>query len=367
MGFLERNQPSSNGPATDQPASIATAPGGDACRGGGRRAPLRPSSRAPTTMASAHTLPATLTVDGGRHRSYPRGMGNELPTIFADYADALGALPDRARGDVFHYTSAEAVHAIVCGSSMFASHIATLNDISERQHGWAVIDEVWERVQGELPRRAADLLADGLSARNRATAPSSYVISASKRSDDLSQYRAYGYYVLGLPTGPWQTVAQIGMAQQELRRPITAVWREVVYSRTTAKRLAEQMFWVAARATEVGVLSSARMVTRWFDHLAVHFKHEAFRSEREVRLVFASTAEGLITRTRPVAGTIRPYMEVAPMEFAVNGQYALPVTSIRLGPLARGEVDRLGVDYLLRTAVGEHHGVEVLVSRIPFR
>ena len=72
-------------------------------------------------------------------------MPDQLPAIFDGFeqVQATRALPHRVADPLFHYSSGEGLMGIVKSGSLFASHIATLNDTREQEHGWDLIKEVW--------------------------------------------------------------------------------------------------------------------------------------------------------------------------------------------------------------------------------
>lgn len=266
-------------------------------------------------------------------------MGDDLPSIFADHPYAQASLPTLVTRPVFHYTSAAAAHAIIETKTLFASHIETMNDPNERLYGRQLIAAQWrerEEILESKPAALAAVIDEVFNHPRWLDAPQSYVLSASTRSDHLDQYRLYGHYSLGLRPVTWAVQLLPGAHPKH----VTARWRKVVYDPTEASQLIENMFQSAIRAAQDGSLDQP-LAARWFDHLAAHLKSPAFESEQEARLVFASTREERIARTRVVEGTIRPYTEVQP-EAGLH-----PVTEVWLGPMANRDIDRLGMQYLL--------------------
>jgi hypothetical protein len=215
----------------------------------------------------------------------------ELPPPTRE-AQASGRQPPK---HLYHYTGVDVVLKIAQSPRFFASHMSFMNDASEGRflttkvaNGLSTIEVLLEPLRDPQLQRHWQHLVDSVRHRR----PRAFVACFSANRDDLTQWRAYGGsqpIALCFPTtelldaagDDWELV-------QCIYDPIDPVavhdWLLGAVSQVGLGKLDVSAPNAAERAEEVfGLLR--RLIDAALDRYSPMYKHPAFKSEHEWRLV----------------------------------------------------------------------------------
>ncbi|GAB4084018.1 hypothetical protein GCM10028784_06480 [Myceligenerans cantabricum] len=264
---------------------------------------------------------------------------------------------------------------ITASNRFLVSDVAVMNDPSERMFGWRIIKRVYEDSKSKFSERAQREFEEIVeSAHSWKFMPKTFALCASKVGNDLNQFRLYGDYQLELPAGVWQQNQDRG----EVPGYSLAVWRPVLYGAAESEEIALKMLSAAAAVIDdpddqeyedEGLIAAFML-----EVAALHMKHDAYKPENEVRLIFqAGINEGAIPKVRERGGQLVTFVE------AWNHQKDIQpiLRGVMLGPLAGGDAARAAMRLHLKNSFpklvwprNEGDGsdpIQVEVSDIPFR
>jgi hypothetical protein len=297
--------------------------------------------------------------------------------------------PPPAAGMVFHYTSAAGMLGIITDNAIRASSIWSLNDRDEFDHGVKFIDHVWTQVRTDVVN--AELVEQLLiQAKARMRVADAFVVCGSTDGRSLSQWRAYGSYVVDinahsrlqvkLGDGATVPLAQFTEAAGEAQRAVATGWRTVIYSdgekRAHVRRLFAELSQLAPRYTGEGADSAESfLLAMELYFCAVAFmKDPTFESEHEVRLFAHFFSESPGTRLRVGPYGIVPYLLVESAqdldEQAVQipagaRPKRFPIMHVTLGPLLDDpRAAAAGLDVALRL---HHFDITPVIIESPAR
>jgi hypothetical protein len=289
---------------------------------------------------------------------------------------------------VWHYTDAAGAIGLISSSEVWATSISSLNDTEEFAHGIHVLEDQLHLVlksrhvhpaQKRFMENAVQLAGASIDVSPL------YVFCASEEPDSLSQWRGYGggvSYAVGLevdveimavvdedsasrqlpPRGPWPTWGKVLYDLEEQRNLLL---RGLSFcAATTPHPDGEEERPGLAVAQASGVLIG----------LSIYCKNDAFRDEREVRLVTSAPDEGRAVRFRPSRFGVTPYVRLAqpPARDGRAGAWwtvpehpPLSIGAVCVGPTPHSEAASHGMRLLL----DEHdfRAVPVHESTAPFR
>jgi hypothetical protein len=235
-------------------------------------------------------------------------------------------------------------------------------------------------IQKEFMRNAVQL------ARESADDAPLYAFCASAQPDSLSQWRGYGSgvgYAVGLNVDR-QIMAMVdttGDPRRLPRRGPWASWGKVLYNVEEQRDLLTRGLSFCAAATfgsdeeeaipgQAVVQASGVLIG-----LAAYCKHDAFRDEREVRMVTSAPDEGDAVQYRSSRFGVTPYVRLARPPARGSSESAwwtvgkdhpsLPIGAVRVGPTPHSEPAAHGMRLLL--AARGYKGVLVHQSTAPFR
>lgn len=271
----------------------------------------------------------------------------------------IASPPDK----LYHYTSSEALHAIVTHEEIWCTDASFLNDSSELLHTIEVAKTV---IQGKIEAGASTLYSEGVIAlleeiiveidvvKQQAT----YIASFTRLPDDLSQWRAYspasGGYAIGFPS--IQLADMINKIPSGL---MTAVFAECIYELVTQKQIiseiideiAKQFIGHFGQSIYVSTFNGGPFMMLPFkveaidyiQKLAPLFKHSSFKDEKEWRFVGILRSDYWIGRDsaldknlgfRPSAKGIVPFyrLQIADTENPYLGKRDNASFSVRIGP-----------------------------------
>ena len=298
-------------------------------------------------------------------------------TRVADSRDATGVPV------IYHYTDPKGLIGILSTGQLWATDIRYLNDSSELRHAEEIQRQVLEEIAGENPAgsiqkqlAAAALAADhGFSAKGMRK---TYVVCFCAEDDILTQWKAYG---------SWGSGFSIGFDRKQLELALPALgppppspvalfgWSDtrtelarVRYSEEDQRQQLRSTFdRYAALISAPSMFQVGMCATTMVENAAIsasRFKHPAFESEQEWRIIISSSAPipDLNLSFRSSRRTVIPYMTTRKPP-----DRKLPVVSITVGPTLDQELSRRSVFALLMAKgyFDDEIDVEIKTSGIP--
>lgn len=327
----------------------------------------------------------------------------ELPPVLYHYTDSAGLqgilgpgdgpmkvqFPDkktegRYLGDHNMYTNGKA--------ALFRStDIRYMNDSEELRFGARIVNEHLLKAASEhrnpLLRTAFGSVAAGFDPDRLFEWPfRCYAVCFCQDGDLLSQWRGYaggvGGYSIGFPREVLEKYSygiQLKAAGNTFDVPSSAELVQVAYGEEDARRRADELIASVERDFADGRLIPDRIggAPTFFTGLATFrtiagIKHEAFREEREWRLLSVSGVE-MEVRTRPRASGVVPYMDVA-VNARLSGDHGpeyvagAPLAKVVVGPTEMPDAQVAAVrDLLASRGMHGFRDVQVVTSEAPFR
>lgn len=286
-------------------------------------------------------------------------------------------------GLLAHYTNLEGLIGIVGSGGFWLSDIRFLNDANEFNHGRELALEVIEALI-DRPRHKnfRDILKETAVLLERPIHEPYYVASFSRDIDSLEQWRAYASGVDGVSlvfeVSPPGTQGFSHFVREPRMHSALAIYDDIKKKRVVLNAISRFAFEYKKE-----VLAGDRIVTNepglWATHLVgalsntfVTFKHHAFRTENEVRMVAHSTqikrmAGGEI-KHRIRGGRVVPYVNSSMFyndELSTGNESPhLPLREVIVGPIAAQEVTIESVKVFL---ANRGYDVPVRPSRVPYR
>lgn len=320
----------------------------------------------------------------------------------------------RADAPIYHYTDARGLLGIVQDKVLWATEASGLNDVAEVVQGWDFI-RAWLKTQDPDDDVIGDMievaLGDGSDdeddwVRSR---DGVYVCSASLLGDDANQWRLYGgaargYAVEFNPMIPLAPFAEGGRPEEWPLRlgnrefwmnPIAPTrvtpWLHVLYSdveketalaglvenaRTALERIVVRVGDGELNEVGEGVERQVAFASLRSDLalLARLMKSPGFAGEQEVRMIVSEGTSRVVSFRGTPRGVVRYSRLVTPPKVARLGQAvyseehppdnwtALPIRSVRIGPLIRTSNNRGSITALL---AGHPGGPSVTSSKVP--
>lgn len=279
------------------------------------------------------------------------------------------AAPDH----LFHYTTANGLLGILRSATLWATHIAYLNDGSEYQYLFRRLSALWARERHSFA--VTPELADRFEAvfLRRGLIPAEhFIVSFSTFEDRLSQWRGYSGasgYCIGLAAA-----ALTEIAERCLVRLVRCIYDPDLQDELLRAALQEGFTRLADRTwlTDLQLSDSGRVhlsFNRAFYALAPALKDPAFEEEGEWRLVTHSGTSwnravnaSRKCRTSP-GGVLVPYLELplAPP----NARFTF--SSVRIGPSQHAALAQRALEELGHSSWSRCHIEKVALSRVPFR
>ena len=223
-----------------------------------------------------------------------------------------GVLRDAPPPLLFHYTSSASLIGILSYKTVWATNISFLNDSKELNHAVDITRNTVNFIRKKQNIGSSlDLLLEQMSEWAESAAKRIYVFSLTEQRDLLSQWRAYcpkGGYSLGLPSSQLSAVA----------RETDFVFCRCEYDYQIKHMIVQE--WINSAFLEFEQLVQSghkdedarkRVSYNLAQHLALYgciLKHEAFREEREWRLISRQIADDNENiRFRATEQSIVPY------------------------------------------------------------
>lgn len=279
---------------------------------------------------------------------------------------------------MFHYTSADGALAILQSGRMRFTDYAYLNDTREITYGLDIIRSVLDEETNNTGSPALTDLKAHLDNENPFSRYNIYTTSFSSEPDSLSQFRLYGPIALGFDANP----TSFGFFKGDIH------FDHVVYDPEKQIKLIQTYLYLLKQSEDkdrelIKIDESKKVTTDYLTsqllQIASFFKHPAFSSEKEVRLVYSEPLEFMERfgektakrQFRASSGLIVPFTDthhMSPSSSSVEEELPppmLPLRSVVIGPVAQAAALANGLRNLL-SAQG-YHDVVVTLSEAPFR
>ena len=271
----------------------------------------------------------------------------------------------------FHYTTPDALIAILEGEEMWLSEATYLNDRNEIRHGEAIaiarLQSAIDAQTEDEPRTMLLAVADLFQSKKP---PAVYVACFSWDGDSLGQWRGYAHG--GVAIEVEHSPLMFGYTSE-------GTYSEVRYDRPEEQWIFDELITAYARAfaedvrdprlvkrrgppltvEEERAICASKLYHDLWRHVVV-FKSDAFQSEREVRFVYTAHDFSNNEKWYPVHqkprfrvkdGRIIPYLTSRMLNFAnmdtVREAPPLPIRSVVIGPREDQAVLERGIRSLL--------------------
>jgi hypothetical protein len=310
------------------------------------------------------------------HKQIKTGFLRAQIRSIQDEQDLLGVDSYFCYGMLTHYTNLQGLIGIVESGGYWLSDIRFLNDAKEFEHGRELALELVDKLMSKPRHKSFEVVLQELGrALSQPIQKPHFVASFSRDKDSLEQWRAYASGLDG--------VALVFENASEINNSFMCEPRmhssRVIYDEDKKKRSilnAISRFSIEyKKELLLGDQSVGCDPIVWAQHLLevltnafVTFKHHAFRTENEVRVV---TSFGQICKTqgkvshRVRAGRIVPYVSSTRFYTDLSPQRLLPLREVIVGPLAAQSITIESVKAFL--ANSGYANVPVRPSLIPYR
>jgi hypothetical protein len=268
---------------------------------------------------------------------------------------------------LYHYTTQDGILGIVQKREIWATHHQCLNDQREYLHAKELVrDEISKRLKAATGRKR--LVLDSMIAALEPPGHEDvnlYVASFSEQPDSLSQWRAYGASTSGVA---------LGFRCDHFLLPDGFRVVQCIYTKTAQLKIVRAIVSeVEKRSTSTAaLLNVAPAHLRFTLHaLALVLKHEAFKEEREWRIISPvlmdkAPAFPIIEETklafRSGKSVLTPYRRIPLKDDKGN----FPLNEVVVGPNPNPKQACRSVQSLLNSEKGLD-SVKVRNSDIPYR
>jgi hypothetical protein len=298
-------------------------------------------------------------------------------------------LPPRYDGQVWHYTDTAGLLGVISDNALRASSVWSLNDSGEFNYGVDLVKRRWESEQArfENQNEVAPLL---LHAETRLRLEDVFIACGSRDGGSLSQWRSYGSYAVAIdPSARLQVrttdsagppIAKWTETLGEAQKAVETGWRKVLYEEHEKHQHIDKLFSELSRLAPLytGEASeesrtSYRLAMELYSCTVAFLKHEAFRDEKEVRLLARYFSEDAGVRLRTGRFGIVPYVLVESAQELIREDLPqghqppkrFPLQKITVGP---GLQDPNAAARGLRVALRLHRfDIEPSSVDLPFR
>jgi Protein of unknown function (DUF2971) len=319
-------------------------------------------------------LPTQPLISEEQSARYMRWVQGELNRI--DRSKARPAF-------LWHYTTGQGAIDIITSGTLWTTQVSCLNDSTEFTHASVVLRQAMVNLINDpaAPDDKRDLYRRRLEISQAQTLPTApnypfFVACFSEDGDDLSQWRAYGGGEGGVALGfhpsnllQWGPENRMllpvqyerNVQDEQARRVLDAVYDyfvQDVASRHQGERAeCENQFFLAW-----GV---------WLNYLAPIFKNDAFRGEKEWRIVKQVQLNDL-NNLRQLKFRQRQSMISRHFPLALGGSASLPcphlpLSAVTIGPSRYKLISEESIRLLLITRGYDLNAVNVTSSPTPFQ
>ncbi|SHH32198.1 DUF2971 domain-containing protein [Bradyrhizobium erythrophlei] len=272
--------------------------------------------------------------------------------------------------EVWHYTTAQGLIAILNDGKMYSTQISCLNDSLEQRYFGDLVHAGVKKLITTNNEQAVGILlqaADNLLSNRDFAALGHFVICFSEVEDDLGQWRGYGGGQCGYA---------IGFDYLKLFSALPSIRADALLAPMNYD-LARQTFVVDDLLRNAQLFFTAglsgRDVQRWANEFLAAFsgemdifacitKHPAFAAEKERRIITRlNNGETNLLEFRQKQTLLARHL---PIDLRVSAGL-LPITRICVGPGPAQRVSQVSVGDLLIKA--GYSDIPVTLSTVPFR
>jgi len=277
-------------------------------------------------------------------------------------------------GALFHYTDLGGLIGIVANADLWLTHSRYSNDDQELTHGRDVAKSVIGEARLLVPSPGADWV-DYLDLVeqfvNDAADEAVYVCCFCKADNLLSQWRGYGANGTGVsikftPTG-FSDVTGSDSPYGGLMR----LWKVFYKLDQQRKIMNDALSFAYTHISTDPIATRARRAADAIAFFVPTFKNEAFKDEREWRLIFTPPANCVVKpHFRSAGGMLIPYYtlrDLAPSVASSTATAKLPINGVTVGPSVRQTLNVRSVEAILEAAGYDRVQAPVVPSQIPFR
>lgn len=276
---------------------------------------------------------------------------------------------------LYHYTSINSFHSIIESNTIWVSHIRYMNDVAEYFHGRDLAITTLNRCAEKLRfadfRRILKQTSDLLSAM---AVQDYYVASFSRKSDDLSQWRAYGKdggVCIGFSAFEREHIGHFWLSQRAIYGAYEKTAVMLFYILKYYEEFKKDREYNGGVYPEFLWSAYSDSLAKKLDREFIRFKHESFQSEQEIRYVISAGEEqNFQPRSFRVQGNlIIPYYKTSDRILRKDGVILappkLPILSITVGPTTNQDLCAKSISDFL-----DFHGYDsslVKTSKLPYR
>jgi hypothetical protein len=258
-----------------------------------------------------------------------------------------------ADGFLYHYTSLDALIGIAGGKILWASHIKYLNDTSEQDiMRQLLLKEIQELIMAD-PHAAAEQIDQWRVLLDRDIEPFFVLCFSEDGGDRLSQWRAYGGtsgVCLKFNKSQLQGYCRASTGDQAvaLRKVRYVAPEGDPYLNAEIEKLLKDF---GETASDVAIPVEVSIA-------GAFLKHQAFREEKEWRIIVPQSKRVLKHRVR--GSLLVPYVELD-----VKSHFADLLEAVIVGPISHREQTAKALQELLRG--NGLSSIKVLCSDTPYR
>jgi hypothetical protein len=267
---------------------------------------------------------------------------------------------------LYHYTRMNAFQDMMSSGVLWATDVRYMNDASEFAYGLKLVEEVISELRKE-DEGLARLLR---SIESRLSYLRLFVFSLSEKSNDLSQWTAYGGRLGGLAIGFETSVLVIDRSSDPKMKDILLI--NVEYDkdqqRSSVRTLLHKALSIYQKIGEDQVsrgVITGFIAERLFYHL-IRLKHPCFSHEAEWRLVVTSLGpfdENIEYHSNAMGLVPHVLFKMVARAGPLTGK--MPIRTIVQGPTVDKDLAKEALLGFLRRK--GYQMTEVLVSDIPIR
>jgi hypothetical protein len=234
-----------------------------------------------------------------------------------------------------HYTDHDGLIGIIESGALWATHIDYLNDETEIRYVRDLMGALAERIRQEFGDDwAAGVVCDAVAALAISElSPDTFVASLCDDGDNLSQWRGYGTYAVGVDR---ETLFAVANAQNAHLIRLMYEKGEQESHLETVLRDAVPIVAGSDPGNAPPAMQQLLLLGYGFVLSMLSVKNPYFRDEREWRLdrvILPALAEAQ-TRVRTLRGVETPYERIVLID-KVTGE--TPIVEVVLGPRARSD------------------------------
>lgn len=266
---------------------------------------------------------------------------------------------------LFHYTDQSGLRGIIKTKSLWFTNIFYLNDTTEFYYTFKLLSDELDK-KSENDTSIIQFLKDLATYEDYWGFVMCFVCSFSKKSDDLSQWRAYsddgcGYCI----EFDSKKIAEIACEK-------SLILTQCLYDKNIQRKKIEHIIdEILAAFKENGTMAGEpklKKIGKDFGQklllLASEFKDKNFKEEAEWRLVnFDLKSKGMSLDFRQSKTMLIPYQEIIIAQGA-EGSEKMPIKRIIIGPTNHEKLSKKAVEDLLMACSID---CEVSLSAVPYR